>query len=60
MLSVRTLYAVITEKKLGKILSKAVSTRVPATSGITASIAKPISWKRRARRYTGNNLPKVK
>ena len=60
MLFVRTLGAVITEKKLGKTLSKAVNTRTPAIKGITASIAKPISWKRKVRRYIENNFPKVK
>jgi len=60
MLFVRTPGAVITEKKLGKTLSKAVNTRVPAIRGITASIARFISWKLRVRCYTGNNCPKVK
>jgi hypothetical protein len=45
MLSVRTHNAVITEKKLGKKLSKAVITRAQVTRGITASIARHISWK---------------
>ena len=36
---------IIIGKKPGKTVSKAVSTRAPATRGITASIAKPISWK---------------
>jgi len=60
MLFVRTHNAIIIEKKLGKTLSKAVNTRAPAIKGITASIARLISWKQKARRYTGSTYPKVK
>jgi len=60
MLFVRTPSAVIIEKKLGKTLSKAVSTRVPVTSGITASTAEPILWRQRAHLHIENNCPKVK
>ena len=60
MLFVRTHNAIIIEKKLGKTLSKAVNTRAPAIKGITASIARHISWKQKARRYIGNTYPKVK
>ncbi|CAD6493001.1 MAG: hypothetical protein EMLJLAPB_00416 [Candidatus Argoarchaeum ethanivorans] len=60
MLSVRTPGAVITEKKLGKTLSKVAGTRAPITRGITASIARLISWRQRAHRYIGNNFLKVK
>ena len=60
MLFVRTRDAIIIEKKLGKTLSKAVSTRTPAIKGITASIARLISWKQKVRRYIENNCPKVK
>nr|QNO41719.1 hypothetical protein NGDELHHK_00002 [Methanosarcinales archaeon ANME-2c ERB4]QNO42444.1 hypothetical protein PKPANOHO_00001 [Methanosarcinales archaeon ANME-2c ERB4] len=58
MLFVRTHNAIIIEKKLGKTLSKAVSTIAPAIKGITASIARLISWKRKVRRYIENNCPK--
>ena len=60
MLYVRTPGAVIIEKKLGKTLSKVAGTRALAIKGITASIAKSISWRQKARRYTENNCPKVK
>ncbi|PXF57283.1 MAG: hypothetical protein C4B59_15505 [Candidatus Methanogaster sp.] len=48
MLFVRTHNAIITEKNLGKTLSKAVNTRAPDIKGITASIARLISWKQKA------------